>query len=194
MNIQQKKYHDLLNINIMADIGLEEIPGKSDNPKIKLAHELCNVDWTGGTYMDEVPWCASMMNLWILITNYQFNPAKTREMLERKNVSKDKMIQIADYAWKRAKQFDLYLMDIPEPTWSPAAISFSKWGMEVKPGNEEVNMLCLLRRSGGNHIAQYISHGAEGRVELLGGNQSNMVCLSDNYYENNILNYRVVKL
>lgn len=59
-------------------------------------------------------------------------------------------------------------------TGSAAAKSWAKWGVECPM---QVGCLVVLKRTGGHHVGFYTGEKGDS-IYLLGGNQSNKVCVS----------------
>jgi len=73
-------------------------------------------------------------------------------------------------------------------TESPRAKSWLEWGEET---NQPVaGDIVVLTRSGGGHVGFYVS-GGRGRIALLGGNQSDSVCISD-YEASRVIGIRTI--
>jgi hypothetical protein len=187
MNENQIKYHNQLYYNISKDVGIVEIFGKEDHPKIALAHEICGFDNVYDIDTN-VPWCSSMMNLWILQTNYQFNKAATQEMIIENGLGHC-LSKIQEYA-EGLKIYSDYLPEVPRPTWSAAASSWLNWGVDCK--NVE-NSIAVFWRNGGNHVALFLKEIGN-NISVLGGNQKNMVCVSNAYEKKNLLKTKIANI
>lgn len=63
-----------------------------------------------------------------------------------------------------------------EGTDSAAALSFRKWGQEVKVSHLRYGDICVIDRgSGRGHVGFFVGFDRSGRVLLLGGNQDDQV-------------------
>jgi len=75
-----------------------------------------------------------------------------------------------------------------EGTGSAAAISWAHWGQRLPA--PRFGCVTVLKRKGGNHVGFFSSRTNHGTLCLLGGNQSNHVCYSDKFLDENVLAYR----
>lgn len=63
-----------------------------------------------------------------------------------------------------------------EGTDSAAALSFRKWGQEVKVSGLRYGDICVIDRGGGRgHVGFFVGFDRSGRLLLLGGNQDDQV-------------------
>ena len=63
-----------------------------------------------------------------------------------------------------------------EGTDSAAALSFRKWGQEVKVSHLRYGDICVIDRGGGRgHVGFFVGFDRSGRLLLLGGNQDDQV-------------------
>ena len=63
-----------------------------------------------------------------------------------------------------------------EGTDSAAALSFRKWGQEVKVSDLRYGDICVIDRGGGRgHVGFFVGFDRSGRLLLLGGNQDDQV-------------------
>lgn len=79
----------------------------------------------------------------------------------------------------------------------PVARSFASYGKEVKPGDERVGDIVVLAKRGSDwqgHVG-FLENMSDSRLklQLLGGNQSNEVNVS-NYYVDNASTYRLLSI
>lgn len=112
----------------MNDIGIEEIPGQRNNPRILHAFEAIGHKWLN---TDEHAWCGAMLGLWM----------------------------------KEA--------GLPFPKNAFRALSWAEWG---EPCGCEYGAVALMTRKGGGHVGIVTCMTPDKKwVEVLGGNQGNMV-------------------
>jgi uncharacterized protein (TIGR02594 family) len=62
-------------------------------------------------------------------------------------------------------------------TRSPAAASFTESPLFRRLEGPQLGCLCTFTRPGGNHVAFYTGSDSSGRLLILGGNQSDSVCI-----------------
>jgi len=75
----------------------------------------------------------------------------------------------------------------PATSW---ALDYAKFGEEIDLKEAQPGDICVWKRSaGGGHVGFYMGHGA-GQVQVLGGNQSNQVKVSE--YPINSSKYKLV--
>lgn len=176
----------------MRDVGLKEIPGASDHPKIELAHRITEIEGpSGGSFTDEIPWCASIMNLWILIAAAEINPGRVYRWLIGRGLgdSARRVLFLAGVQELSYHSLTDNGINVPEPTWRATALSFKHWGNAVskdalKPGD----MMCFLR-DGGGHVTLYLKSGMV-TYTVFGGNQKNAVCSADWYMKAKLVTAR----
>ena len=181
---------------VLKDVGIAEIPGAGDHPQIVLAHELTKVirqglDPAGPEKIDEIPWCSSMMNLWMIRTCYRLNPGRTLSWLREKRflavtighlVQDTRMRIFADHPEDNG-------VEIPQPTWKAGAMSWSTWGKPVDKKDYQPGDICVFTRTGGGHVALYMGKTFL-TIVALGGNQTNKVCQSSSYLKTRLVTVR----
>ena len=192
-----------MNLNITKEsyaftteyVGQKEVAGPQDNPLIVCAHKLTGhaPQKSIGKSVDEIPWCASWVNLAIICANIRRNPQRTIEMLLSKGIIEQTIIELFKYAkvnYLLMKDIDT-LQPIAPPTWSAAASSFREWGQTVPFDKAQRGDIICLTRKGGNHVA-FLDEDSLGKVflKLLGGNQSNKVCSSETYLRARLVSVR----
>lgn len=183
---------ELLKVAI-GDIGLREITGPKDHPKIQLAHRVTSVCASltdTATDVDAIPWCSSMMNLWVLQTGLRINPARVVAMLVKKRFPSDIIAAIC--ALEKVNPTAVRPdngVDVPEPTWSASALSWQQWEKPTIPGKEQPGDIAVFTRAGGGHVAIFLRKGWV-FVTVLGANQSNMVCEADSYSRSRLVAVR----
>lgn len=62
-------------------------------------------------------------------------------------------------------------------TRSAAANSFTQSSLFTRQQIPQIGTICTFTRPGGNHVAFYTGKDSQGRLLVLGGNQSNQVCI-----------------
>lgn len=195
MNDSQIAYHKMIHDEWTSMIGVAEVTGPKDHPWVVLSHQLTSIasKTKPGTSIDEIPWCSSGQNLINLQVNFKINPVATIAQLKRKKIPDGLIRQVQDYAGVTDDQIKDTGTKIPEPTWSAAAISWDKWGVEIALKDWRKGVLAVLTRDGGNHVAAIEGVKSKSLI-LLGGNQSNMICSSDSYGLSRLISVRVAML
>ena len=133
-----------------SEIGVKEIVGPDDHPRILEYHDATTLDATD----DETPWCSSFVN-WCM--------------------------------W-----------GVCDRTHSARARSWLKWGVKLE--YPAVGCVVILKRGGGKqpgpevteapgHVGFFMGYAGDGDVLLLGGNQSNQVCVTA-YPASRVLGFR----
>ena len=127
------------------ELGVAEIPGQADNPRIVEYHQSTSLL----SQDDEVAWCSAFVN-WCFAT---VDMAHTNKANAR---------------------------------------SWMNWGVGVAPTDPPIGSVVVLwresRESWKGHVG-FLVGANENRVVLLGGNQSNRVCVRD-YPANRVLGVR----
>lgn len=111
------------------EMGVEEIPGTKDNPRIEQYHSVTTLKATD----DETPWCSSFV-CWVV------------------------------------QQCGLY------STRSARALSWMNWGIPLNAPYK--GCIVIFSRGGGQGHVGFFDHEDEKHVYVLGGNQSNRVCIA----------------
>lgn len=182
----------------LGDLGLKEIEGRLDHPKIELAHKISKVEGkTDRDYTDEIPWCASMMGLWILLAGAKINPGRVYNWLKLRGFGDTTMSRFQDFFYKANPTRGLvdWSIDtgiiIPEPTWEGAALSYRSWGKPVESGKEQIGDIAVFTRGGAGkgHVAIFLRKGWV-FITVLGANQSNKVCEADTYLRSKLVGIR----
>lgn len=179
----------LLN-TIVADIGIREIPGEQDHPQIVLAHKIArvigqNLKGEGPERIDEIPWCSSMMNLWVLRTSARLNYGRVLQWMKDQRFNPD---TIREAIGSEGEYLDNGV-NVPGPTWSARAISWRDWGSPVEPKDSQPGDLIVLTRTGGAHVALQMNRGAFWTA-AIGGNQGDKVCQLNNFWNSKIITIR----
>lgn len=175
----------------MRDSNVREIKGRQDHPKIELAHRITKIEGLkGGDFTDEIPWCASIMNLWILIAAAELNPGRVYEWLMDRGFESSVCLEVLRLAGYKPGGFQRDTgIEIPQPTWSASALSFKNWGNPVPKDKLQLgDMLCFIR-DGGGHVTLFLSSGVF-TYTVFGGNQSNAVCSADWYMKSKLVTAR----
>jgi hypothetical protein len=169
----------------LMSMGVQEIPGPDDNELIELSHILTGVakqDFSSNN-TDSIPWCSSGMNLNVIVTNWERNPAATYKMLKARGFNED-IIKRTYYlsvfdndAFNDAIVYKS-LNKVPEPTWSAAAKSWATWGHAVKEKNLKLGNVVVLTRDGGGHCGLFEARNTL-TYSLLGYNQGDKLQTSD---------------
>lgn len=125
----------------MAEVGVKEILGSKNTPRILEYHQATSLKATN----DETAWCSAFVS-WCL--------------------------EKAGY----------------KSTHSAWAKSYLKYGTELK--FPKLGCICVFTRGPqSGHVAFYISTNKDGSLKVLGGNQSNSVCVQD-HSKSTLLSYR----
>lgn len=167
--------HTLKIWSLFENIG--EIKGEQDNPIIVLAHKLCGIE--GKSYVDEIPWCSSGLNLCMVLANIQRNPSAAWTRLSQK-FNKEMIEQLFKLAGHNIKALYPTEHQWVEPTWSASSKSWDDWGVEVKEKDMIEGDIVRLTRDGGGHVAQFKQRNLL-TYTLCGANQSNKFSTSDTY-------------
>ena len=175
---------------ISRDLGVKEIPGELDHPQIVLAHKIARVisqkiKPEGKERIDEIPWCSSMMNLWILRTSARLNFGRVRDWMANQGFTYD----IVEEALGHEPNIEDNGVRVPGPTWSARAISWRDWGSPVAPKDAQPGDIVVLTRSGGAHVGVFMKRGLL-FTSILGGNQSDKVCQLDNFLNSKVITIR----
>lgn len=163
-----------------------EIKGALDNPLIELSHQLTFIE-DGKTHenTDEIPWCSSWVNLVVALACLSVDPAKTVGALTKKgyapNVLKAFYEVFIQIIYPNVAKGFTGSIPITLPTYSAGAISWAKWGNEVKFEDAKEGDIVVMSRVGGNHVTFL----AEAKLDMtkptflgLGGNQADKVCIT----------------
>lgn len=175
---------------------IKEISGAADHPVVELAHILTGIakkDFSS-TSVDEIPWCASGMNLNILVTNFERNPKATYLMIKAKGFNVDIIKKVFELTQFDLKSFESVItqdtgVKIPAPTWSTAAKSWATWGSPIQESELQKGDCIVLVRKGGNHISLFEARNIL-TYTLLGYNQSNALQSSTTYLKQRAYAFR----
>lgn len=177
----QNQHFNLHVLEVMRRFeGIAETPGPSDNPIIVMAHKLCGI--TGKSEIDEIPHCASDLNLCIVLANIERNPALALKRLQKKGFKDDFIESLFKLVNKSiTENLEETGLVWVEPTWSPAARSFESWGnQKVTMSQLKVGDIVVFTRDGGGHVAIYLGQNTFSLI-VFGGNQKNKFCVSEGY-------------
>lgn len=182
LNERQIKFHGQLIANVSSMIGVTEVSGPKDHPFVVMCHQLTRVVGMDPVRsVDEIPWCASGMNAFILITNLQLNPREAMFAMIRWGVPKEIILQLRDYADVDDEMIKVDTgFPIVKPTFSAGASSYQRWGVEVARAAWIPGLVAGMTRPGGNHVSLFQSL-KNAILILVGCNQHNMICAADWY-------------
>lgn len=180
-------FHKELLITAIRDIGLEEIKGPKDHPKILLAHRITGMNDSladDSRDIDAIPWCSSMMNLWVLQTGMRINPGRVIGWMKKREFPDTIIAAVGSYEGLLKTPNWLSISDnginIPQPTWTAWALDWASICSPVSPDAWRIGDWAVFSRDGGGHIALLLRRGWV-FVNVLGGNQHDMVCEADTY-------------
>lgn len=172
-------------------LGEAEINGVTDNPLIELAHQTTKIEGVGANAAntDEVPWCASWINLMIIYGGYVINRSAMRTYVTNTFKDAPKLTESLGkiYTYRIEPQLTNLIVDlfsheaiITLPLGAPLAIKWQDWGQSVSTSDALEGDIVVLYRKGGYHVCFLAQPELNDETfKALGGNQGDKVCIVD---------------